>query len=399
MDVFVWPSTLVPPPSNRFDCAQHVAAKTECQRYGDWIGHNRLAKARLTRLAFHWVNAGTIGLNLKELSRVLGLSQTTISRALNDYPEVNAKTRARVIAAARRHGYAPNPQAQRLATGQSRAIGHVLRLGEQEAVNPIFAEFLAGAGEVYADGGYDMLLTVIAETEEVATYRRLATSRAVDAVVLTSPIAGDQRPKSLTEMGLPFVVHGRVFDGPDHAWLDIRNRAAFADATERLLAFGHRRIGLINGRGRYTFAERRENGYRAALTAAGLAPEPGYILSGDLTEPVGYDGARRLLDLAPAPTAILTSSLTQALGVGRALAERGMRPGREVSVVTHDDMLSYMPNGTDAPIFAATTSSIRAAGRRIAEIVIGGLENPDQTPVTELWDVPFRHGPSLAAPQ
>ena len=90
-------------------------------------------------------------MNLKELSSILGLSQTTVSRALNDYPEVSEATRRRVKEFARKHNYSPNTRAKGLATGRSMAIGHVIPISTQhEIVNPVFADFIAGAGEVYS---------------------------------------------------------------------------------------------------------------------------------------------------------------------------------------------------------------------------------------------------------
>ncbi|MEO1155574.1 MAG: LacI family DNA-binding transcriptional regulator, partial [Pseudomonadota bacterium] len=101
-------------------------------------------------------------MNLKELAASLNLSQTTVSRALNGYPEVRAETRARVEAAAKAANYQPNSRARRLATGRAMTIGHVIPLSDQhQMVNPIFSDFLAGAGETYAREGYDLLLSIV----------------------------------------------------------------------------------------------------------------------------------------------------------------------------------------------------------------------------------------------
>ena len=98
-------------------------------------------------------------MNLKELALKLGLSPTTVSRALNGYPEVNETTRERVMAAAKRHSYRPNTRAIRLATGRAMAVGHVIPVATRhEIVNPVFADFIAGAGETYSRNDYDMLL-------------------------------------------------------------------------------------------------------------------------------------------------------------------------------------------------------------------------------------------------
>ncbi len=84
--------------------------------------------------------------NLKFLAEHLGLSQTTVSRALNGFPEVNYKTRQLVQAAAQKFNYQPNARAKRLATGRSMAIGHLVSVSKgHEIVNPIFADFIAGS--------------------------------------------------------------------------------------------------------------------------------------------------------------------------------------------------------------------------------------------------------------
>lgn len=101
-----------------------------------------------------------MAITLKELSGLLGLSQTTVSRALNGYPEVKEATRLRIVKAAQDHQYVPNPRARGLATGCAMAIGHVLPLTEKtEMVNPIFSDFLSGAGEVYTKRGYGVHLS------------------------------------------------------------------------------------------------------------------------------------------------------------------------------------------------------------------------------------------------
>ena len=150
-------------------------------------------------------------MNLKELATKLGLSPTTVSRALNGYPEVNEATRERVMAAAKRHNYQPNARAIRLATGRAFAVGHVIPIATRhEIVNPVFADFIAGAGEVYSRNDYDMLLSVVPDAEEESTYRALKSKGNVDGVIVHGPQLDDRRIALLDEIGLPFVVHGRA---------------------------------------------------------------------------------------------------------------------------------------------------------------------------------------------
>ncbi len=319
-------------------------------------------------------------MNLRELAQKLGLSPTTVSRALNGYPEVKEETRERVIAAARRLNYRPNARAIRLATGRAMAIGHVISVSSRhEIVNPVFADFVAGAGEVYSRMGYDMLLSVVNDEDEARTYRELKSRGAVDGVIVHAPHEADPRIALLHEIQIPFVVHGRATGAEaPYSWLDVNNRRAFQRATDFLLDLGHRRIALINGLEFMDFAIRRRHGYEQALRARGIEPDPALMEASEMTETHGYSAARRMLTNAAPPTAFLVSSMMSAIGARRAIEERGLRMGRDVSVITHDDDLSYLRNGDDVPIFTATRSSVREAGRQAARMLLEQVASPER---------------------
>lgn len=319
-------------------------------------------------------------MNLKQLSQILGLSQTTVSRALNGYPEVNEETREKVLAAAAKHNYSPNTRAKGLATGRANAIGHVIPTANRhEMVNPIFGDFIAGAGEVYSEQDFEMVLSIVDDFKEEQVYRNYKTRGTVDGVVLHGPKMNDSRIALLQEIGLPFVVHGRASGiASDYSWLDVNNTRAFQRATEFLIDLGHRRIALINGLETMDFAHRRRLGYEAGLAGAGIPLDPGIMQQDEMTESYGHAAAGAMLDAPNPPTAFLVSSIISALGVRRALQDRGLQMGRDVSVVTHDDTLSYLANGADVPIFTATRSSVRDAGFMVSQMLIAQITG-DQT--------------------
>ncbi|HHL20506.1 MAG TPA: LacI family transcriptional regulator, partial [Aliiroseovarius sp.] len=162
-------------------------------------------------------------MNLKQLSELLKLSPTTVSRALNGYPEVSEATRKRVRAAADAHGYHPNIRARALATGRAMAIGHVLPLDSRnEVVNPIFGDFISGAGETYAQAGYDMLISIVSEAEQEEAYRAFRTKGNVDGIIVHGPRMHDSRISLLNDIGIPYVVHGRASDAREpYSWVDV----------------------------------------------------------------------------------------------------------------------------------------------------------------------------------
>ncbi len=335
-------------------------------------------------------------MNLKELASKLGLSPTTVSRALNGYPEVNETTRERVMAAAKRHNYRPNSRAIRLATGRAMAVGHVIPIASRhEIVNPVFADFIAGAGETYSRNDYDMVLSVVPDEQEEVTYRGLKSKGNVDGVIVHAPRLDDPRIGLLHEIGLPFVVHGRATGSTlPYSWLDVNNRRAFQRATEFLLDLGHTRIGLINGLEFMDFAIRRRAGFADAMGQRGLHVDPDLMSSDEMTEVSGYRAARRMLALSERPTAFVVASMISGMGVRRAIEERALVMGRDVSVIIHDDDLSYLKNGEDLPIFTATRSSVREAGRLAAEMLLDMIANPGLGPQQRLLEAELIIGQS-----
>lgn len=336
-------------------------------------------------------------MNLKQLAKELGLSQTTVSRALSGYPEVKPETRKRVTEAAAALDYRPNVSALGLATGRRGSIGMVMRGGAE--FGPHLSEFLGGVGERLAHDEIDISVSTVETYEdELRTYRRFAQTKRVDAVILHSPVPLDARARLLTELKLPFVLHGRTETTQPHAWLDIDNRGAARASTKHLLQLGHRRIGLLNGPAGMTFAEHREQGYREALTRRGIKPAPHLIANGLFTDETGFRITHEFLDRHPRPTAIIAGSMMSALGVMRAIRSRGLQLGKDVSLIAHDDVFAYLSADNMVPAITTTRSSMRAAGFRIAELILQLVAGAPPASIHELWPVELVQRASTGPP-
>ncbi|MFS2151099.1 substrate-binding domain-containing protein [Rhizobium sp. Rhizsp42] len=325
-------------------------------------------------------------MKLREFAKQLGLSPTTVSRALSGYPEVSEVTRARVAEEAVRLGYRPNVNAVRLKTGRAGAIGVVMgRAGEFH-----FAEFMAGMAERLLTEDTDILVIPMADpdhNDEMQLYRRLVESQRVDAIIVHSPRPNDERIALLHKLGMPFLVHGRSDIDVPHAWLDIDNEGAVRRATSHLIDLGHTRIAMINGRPGATYALHRDKGYREALQSRGIELDPQLIASGNFTDELGFRFARSLLEQSNPPTAIVAGSMMTALGVYRAVRSLGLQVGREVSVIAHDDVFPYLTADNMAPSLSATRSSMRAAGTRCADLVLQLVSGRSPLEIHELWPV------------
>jgi LacI family transcriptional regulator len=340
-------------------------------------------------------------INLKQLAEILNLSQTTISRALNGFPEVSSRTRKLVIDAAAEHNYQPNTRAKRLATGKSLTIGHLVSVSkEHEMVNPIFSDFIAGASVRYAESGYDLLLSLVPDEDEFTAYKELAARSAVDGVVVHAPRVSERRIALLNELNLPFVVHGRSSEAvEDYNWVDVNNERSFFRATQFLIDLGHQTIALINGVADMDFAMRRSLGFRRALSKNNIYISDDYTFNGEMTEPYGYRSTLVLLELPRPPTAIITSSIIVANGIRRALEDNGLKLGRDISVITHDDDLSYFRDTATVPVYTATRSSVREAGRISADLLIKTIEDPTRAKEGILLDSELIVGSSTKPPK
>lgn len=325
-------------------------------------------------------------MNLKELASNLGLSQTTVSRALNGYPEVNEATRTRVAEAAARLGYRPNASARRLATGRVGAVGVVY--STSDAYGPHTSEFLGGLGSRLGADEIDVLVSTVDDpNEELAAYRRAIISKKVDAIVLHAPRPSDPRVALLQDLDFPFVLHGRTESVRPLAWLDIDNEAATARATEHLIQTGHRDIAMLNGPRGLTFSIHREAGYRRALSKHGIAFNPALLANGVFSDDAGFRLAQAMLERRPRPTAFLAGSMMTALGVFRAIRSAGIVLGKDVSMIAHDDVFPYLNADTMVPSMSTTRSSIRAAGGRVAELLSQILAGKPADEIHELWPV------------
>jgi LacI family transcriptional regulator len=328
------------------------------------------------------------GVALKELAEHLRLSQATVSRALNGHEAISVITRQRVAAAAKELGYSPNPSARRLATGRVNAVGLIFPLERLLLSQTNFFDVITGISELLTLRNYDLVMSPFTSDEE-AVYRRLASSRSVDGVIVTRPLVQDPRVPLLHALGLPFVLHGRTEADIPYSFVDVDNEAIFSKATGLLLDLGHRRIAALNAPLETFFASTRARGYRQALEDRGIRFDPTLHHETVMNEESGYKLTRQMLEGAAPPTAIVCGSIFLAIGVYRAIRDVGLEPGRDVSVVAHDDCVREIRATQFQPPLTATESSIRKAGSRTAEILLDHLSEARESdkPVQEIWPV------------
>ena len=337
-----------------------------------------------------------VSVNLQQLAAALGLSKTTVSRALAGYADVSPATRSRVREAAERLGYRPSATARKLALGRVEAVGMILPTGPGHFDDPFFMELITSVGERLAAADLDLLVTTAAPgAAEMRALRRFVEHKRVDAVIVARTHRHDERVSYLLDQGFPFVLHGRVEEARPYAYLDTDGASAFSAAVSHLAGLGHRRIGFVGAREECSFAADRFRGFLEGLQECGLAPDDGIVRHGAVDEASAAALARSLLAAAPRPTALLCATDRLAIGAIKAAKDLGLAVPHDLSTVGFDDLA--IGRVTDPPL-TTMGQSVGKAGHRLADMLLALLGGTPAGELQEIWPVELIRRGSDAPP-
>jgi LacI family transcriptional regulator len=301
----------------------------------------------------------------------------TVSRVLNDYPDVSPRTRARVLEAIETAGFVPDRIARSLVTGRGQVIAVILETGEghPDLLHPFFQEVLVGLRRAVGASSYDLLLLSGPETGDDASYRRRIRHNRVDGVVLM----GARKPRiaEVLAAGVPCMGVDLDVAGSRAGSVASDNEGGIALAVRHLHDLGHRRIGLIGGPSDTRPGAERLLGFRQAVAGLGLAVPAEHVREGDYYPASGDASMRALLDLPEPPTAVVAASDLMAAGALQAASERGCRVPEDVSVVGFDDIQIA---GLLRPALTTIRQDKQGLGRTAAEALVRLITDPELEP-------------------
>ena len=305
---------------------------------------------------------------ISDVADALGLTKGTVSRALNNYPDISDATRQRVARTAESMGYRPLAHAQAIRTGRSRAIGLVLQTDVAGAQRPFLSDFLAGVSNAASDASWTLTVAMSSGGNEMlATMRRLIEERKADGFIVPRTLAEDARATLLNSLKVPFVLYGRLREIGDCAWFDILGEEAMRKAVARLAGQGHSRIGFVNGGMEYNFSYLREEGFRVGMQEAGLKVDEDLVVNGAMTREAGRDKVVELLAHDKPPTAVLFAVDMAALGAYDAAEALGLQIGQDLSVISYDGIPEC---AWVRPKLTSFRVDSKMAGGRLAELLI-----------------------------
>ncbi|WP_207264638.1 LacI family DNA-binding transcriptional regulator [Desulfovibrio sp. Huiquan2017] len=273
---------------------------------------------------------------LKDLARKLGVSPSTVSRALRGHPDISPVTRQRVVEAAEKYHYHPNQLAQSLQKKRSNVIGVIV----PEIRHYFFSHAISGIEEVAYDNGYTIMVCQSHETlaREILNVQALVSNRVAGLLIaISSETTSFEHLSRTIRQRVPLVQFDRVVEELDTGKVVVDDYAAAYGAVEHLIASGYRRIGHMAGREGIALNRKRFEGYRDALAAHGLPLEEKFHLSGGYREEDGRAGADLYLALDELPDAILAINDPVAVGLHTRFKERGVRIPDDVALVGFSD--------------------------------------------------------------
>ena len=317
---------------------------------------------------------------INDVARIAGVSKKTVSRVINRSPLLNEDTRKKVEDVIGQLGYVPNPQARALALRRNFLVGLVHDNPNAQTVMNVQQGML----EAIHDSEFEMVVRPVdrGSATMLEDLRLFLERQRLFGVLLMPPISeNDAVAKLCSNLGCRYVRMGSAeLDTPEHM-VASNDREAVHEATQYLIAQGHRRIGLVAGPHGFRSARERRLGFEDAMRDAGISLPRSMIAEGNYTFESGLIAAERLLDVVPRPTAIFSSNDEMAAGVIHAACQRGLVVPRDLSVIGFDDtpIAAHM-----WPPLTTVRWPIASMARSAAlKLITGIADNDDDSSVPE----------------
>lgn len=283
---------------------------------------------------------------IKGLARHLDISIGTVSRALNDKPDVNEKTRRRVLDAAKQLGYTPNQSGRSLRKGATGLIAAMIpdRL-DVPLGDTVFMSVLQSLRTELAQHGLDLVVLLCgAEESSFSLLKRTVERGFADGMIISDTLRDDARFPYLMDRNIPFVAFGRTGSSmhsqsskndtlKDYCWIDLDFEGIAEITAARLTGFGYRSIALATLNDPLNFHYIFEDALRSALAKRNGYLDDALIIPTDNDDTAGYRIGEHLLSLAKLPDAVVLVDENMAFGLYRRLAEAGLEVGRDIAVI------------------------------------------------------------------
>ncbi|MFW5894946.1 MAG: LacI family DNA-binding transcriptional regulator [Bacillota bacterium] len=273
---------------------------------------------------------------IKDVSKASGFSVTTVSKALNDYPDISAHTKAKIIELCDKMGYVPNSSARSLKTTHSFTIGIVFEeITNQGLQHPVFSRVLESFKRDVETEGFDILFLARQMGKQNGSYLQHSIRKQVEAILVLCADFNTPEMRELYQSDLPIVMIDFDVEGATN--VTSNNKHGVFQAIEHLVDLGHTKIAHIHGDINSFIGGQRKEYFEMALETHGLAVRDDYFADGQyFSKEEGYEAMKKLIALKDPPTAIFCASDLLAIGAMEAIHEAGKKVPEDFSIVGFD---------------------------------------------------------------
>ncbi len=322
---------------------------------------------------------------IADIAKKLRISPSTVSRALNDYPDINEKTKIQVKDLAKKMNYWPNPIARSLKSNKTNVIGVIV----PEIKHDFFSSAISGIEEVAYHSGYIILVCQSNESyeREVVNTRALMHQRVAGFIVsISQSTVNGEHFLSLIKRGIPLVFFDRALNDIPAYKVIIDDAKSSCTAVTHLITRGRKKIAHISGPKEIEICKQRLKGYKNALKKANLPVSKDLIrFAGGLHEIHGYNAMDALLKENIVPDAIFAVNDPVAIGAFQRIKEAGLKIPKDIAIVGFSN--NKITNLIEPPMTTVNQPSFEM-GKKAAELLIemikdGKSNNQERTVVLE----------------
>ena len=312
---------------------------------------------------------------IKDIARELGISPSTVSRALKDHPDISAETKKAVNELADKLNYQPNIVALSLRQKKTNTIGVII----PEIVNTFFSTVISGIEDVAYEAGYNVILAQSNESyqREVTDMKALFNSR-VDGMLLSlsRETTNFDHIESIISKGVPIVLYDRFYSNPNMSKVVVDDYVGAKEAVLHLIEQGCKRIAHLEGAPNLIISKDRLRGYQDALSESNLEIRENYtIVCPNNSFEEGQRAAQKLLALPHPPDAIFASNDPMAMGAILAIKEKGLSIPDDVAVVGFSNY--FFAQITDPSLTSVDQPGFEM-GQEAARLLIRQIEVKDK---------------------
>ena len=316
-----------------------------------------------------------MSVSISDVARKVGVSISTVSKALNDKSSVSSSTVERIKQTAEEMGYVPNSRARVFATKETKQIAFVADIPKDTAFyNPHIFEIIMGLRHSVSKRGYSLIVESVEKKESLDYIEKIYKKNMVDALVIHASIITKRLESLVVKSNLPHLIIGEPDYQSTLSWIDTDNALSGAVAIRHLLKNDYFPIAFVGGKADDMISAHRFEGAERELRQNNLSFEDQYVLSTSSTIVSGMNAAKKILKMEKPPRSVLCANSVIAFGLMQELRNQNIRVPKDMAVMTFD---RYPFSDFTEPRVTSVDMNMYEIGEEAGSILIKNLSHPN----------------------